>query len=155
MIVRSLELKVPPPVVGLLIAAAMWWVAGNTPRIATAQELRIASTAVLAAIGVALDLAAGIAFVRARTTIHPLKPQATTRLVRSGVYRLTRNPMYVGLAFLLLAWAAFLSSLFALAGPIAFVLYITRFQIIPEERVLAHKFGAEYAAYRARVRRWL
>ena len=63
--------------------------------------------------------------------------------------------MYVGLGVLLLAWAVFLWSAWALVGPLAFVAYISRFQISPEERVLAKLFGAEYAAYKARVRRWL
>ena len=76
-------------------------------------------------------------------------------LVTTGIYRFTRNPMYVGLFFVLLAWAVFLSSAWALVGPVAFMQYINRFQIVPEERVLATMFGATYAEYKARVRRWL
>lgn len=72
-----------------------------------------------------------------------------------GVYRATRNPMYVGLALLLLAWTVYLGAPLALLGVAAFVAYITRFQIVPEERVLAQKFGPEFGAYRSRVRRWL
>jgi len=73
----------------------------------------------------------------------------------AGIYRFTRNPMYVGLALVLLGWAALLSSPWALLGPLVFVLYINRFQIAPEERVLSAKFGAAYTEYIARVRRWL
>lgn len=98
---------------------------------------------------------AGIRFRRANTTVNPLKPQAASSLVTAGIYRYTRNPMYLGLLFLLVAWAVLLSSPFALLGPVAFVTYISRFQIVPEERVLAALFGAEYAAYQAGVRRWL
>jgi protein-S-isoprenylcysteine O-methyltransferase Ste14 len=71
------------------------------------------------------------------------------------VYRFTRNPMYVGLAMLLFAWAAWLWSAWALPGPPAFVLYISRFQIAPEERMLSRKFGDDFASYCAKVRRWL
>lgn len=63
--------------------------------------------------------------------------------------------MYVGVGLVLVAWAVFLSSVWALLGPVAFVLFITRFQIVPEERALARRFGGEYASYKARVRRWL
>ena len=63
--------------------------------------------------------------------------------------------MYVGMGLLLLAWAVYLAALLPLAGPVVYVLYITRFQIQPEERVLASIFGEQYAAYASRVRRWL
>lgn len=72
-----------------------------------------------------------------------------------GVYRVTRNPIYVGLACVLLAWAAFLAVPWVLIGPFAFVAYITRFQIVPEEHALVTAFGEAYRRYRASVRRWL
>ena len=84
-----------------------------------------------------------------------MKPEKSAVLVSSGVYRITRNPMYVGMVFILLAWAVVLASLWALFGPILFAVCTTRFQIKPEERVLAARFGDEFASYRARVRRWL
>ena len=84
-----------------------------------------------------------------------MKLDTTTTLVRSGVFRLTRNPMYLGLLLILLAWALFLGSGWSLLGPVVFVIYLNRFQILPEERVLAAKFGVEYAAYRKCVRRWI
>ncbi len=84
-----------------------------------------------------------------------MKPEAASSLVVTGIYKVTRNPMYVGLSFLLLAWAVFLWSAWALLGPLVFLAYIFRFQIAPEERALATLFGADYSAYKARVRRWL
>ncbi len=84
-----------------------------------------------------------------------MKPQSATSLVSSGVYRQTRNPMYVGLLLVVVAWAVLLSAPWTLLGPLCFVAYIGRYQIAPEERVLAGLFGSEYAAYQARVRRWL
>lgn len=63
--------------------------------------------------------------------------------------------MYLGLLFILIAWAVFLSSAWALIGPLAFVLYMNRFQIAPEERALSAMFGISYSAYKSRVRRWL
>ena len=76
-------------------------------------------------------------------------------LVTEGLYSHCRNPMYVGMATLLAGWAAWLGTPWALTGLVAFVAWITRFQILPEERVLAQRFGAAFDAYRGRVRRWL
>jgi protein-S-isoprenylcysteine O-methyltransferase Ste14 len=106
-------------------------------------------------IGVLLDATALVHFLQRRTTINPLKPASASTLVTGGIYRFTRNPMYLGLATLLLAWAIYLGSLAALAALPLFILYMNRFQIAPEERALEARFGAEYIAYRARVRRWL
>jgi protein-S-isoprenylcysteine O-methyltransferase Ste14 len=133
----------------------MWVIAQFTPSVQMPEQLRVWLAAALAVAGFA-TAASGVAlFTRAHTTIHPDSPQKTSTLVTSGVYRLTRNPMYLGLALLLIGWAVWLTSLLALVGVAVFVLYIYRFQIRPEERVLATKFPAEYPAYQARVRRWL
>jgi len=151
----SIELKVPPPAVALVVGLAMWWVSRYGVLEGVPPHWRIGAALIVAAIGAAFDIAGIIAFARAKTTVNPMKPEKSVALVRSGVYRITRNPMYVGMAFILLAWAMYLASLWALVGPLAFAAYITRFQIKPEERVLAGRFGDEFAIYQARVRRWL
>ncbi len=152
---QFLELKIPPPLVALVIGMAMWFAAGLGPILELPLAVRIAALLIIALAGGAIALAGDMAFKRAKTTINPLKPQNATALVTSGVYRYTRNPMYVGLALVVLGWAAFLGSAVALLGPVVFVAYITRFQITPEERVLSAKFGADFSAYTSRVRRWL
>ncbi len=83
-----------------------------------------------------------------------MKPESTSSLVTSGIYKCTRNPMYVGLLFVLVAWAVFLSSAWLLVGPLIFVLYMNRFQIAPEERMLSQMFGTTYSTYKGTVRRW-
>ena len=152
---RSLEALIPPPIVAVVIAAAMWGVASASPRLQVPTAFRLAACVAFAVVGLAFSVAGMISFRRARTTTNPMKPESASSLVRSGIYRVTRNPMYVGVSFDLIAWAVFLSSAWALLGPLAFVLYVDRFQIEPEERALSNLFGSEYAAYRARVRRWL
>ena len=151
----SLEHKIPPPVIGALVAAAMWSVSALGPQFPIATGPKYAAVAILAVAGVAFDLLGLLAFRAFRTTINPLKPERASAMVTSGVYRVSRNPMYVGMVLLLLAWAVNLSALLPFAGPPIFVLYITRFQIQSEERVLKGIFGEEYSAYAARVRRWL
>ena len=151
----SLEHKIPPPVVGALVAAAMWSVSALGPQFPIATGPKYAAAAILVVAGVAFDLLGLLAFRAARTTVNPLKPERASAMVTGGVYRVSRNPMYVGMALLLLAWAVYLSAPLPFAGPLIFVLYITRFQIQSEERVLERIFGEEYSAYAARVRRWL
>ncbi|MEO6799742.1 MAG: isoprenylcysteine carboxylmethyltransferase family protein [Rhodanobacter sp.] len=149
-----LELRIPPPVVLLIVAIAMWLTAYEMPP-TSRPELRIAAAALLALSGVAIAVAGALALRRAKTTTNPLQPQTASVLVVTGVYKHTRNPMYVGLCLLLVAWAVCLWSAWALFGPVVFIFYISRFQIRPEERALTALFDSEYPAYKARVRPWL
>jgi protein-S-isoprenylcysteine O-methyltransferase Ste14/YHS domain-containing protein len=152
---RSLELKVPPLAVVVGAAALMWAASRAAPAFGVALPGRATLAAGLAVAG-ALTSALGVAaFRRARTTVNPMRPELSSALVVSGVYRLTRNPMYLGFLLLLLAWAVLLSNVLALTVVPAFVLYMNRFQIAPEERALSSAFGPEYVAYKARVRPWL
>jgi protein-S-isoprenylcysteine O-methyltransferase Ste14 len=151
---RLLEHRIPPPVVAILLAAGMWLLDGLPPVLPFAQERETAAIAIVL-VGIAFDFAGVVNFLHSRTTINPLRPHKAAVLVTRGIYRITRNPMYVGLALLLAAWAVFCGSLWGFLGPVLFVLYMNRFQIGPEERVLRGIFGEAYDAYAARVRRWL
>jgi protein-S-isoprenylcysteine O-methyltransferase Ste14 len=151
----DLKLRVPPPAVAVLIAGAMWGISLLTPPLYVPSDIRWAVALAVGLAGVGIALSGVVSFVRARTTVNPMKPMKTSALVTTGVYRFSRNPMYVGVLFVLIAWAVILSVAWVLAGPVVFVLYMERFQIAPEERALSDLFGEEYAAYKARVRRWL
>ena len=151
----SLELKVPPPVVAVLFGLLMWLVSSLAGAADVSFGSRMGVAIVVALIGVAFGFSAMASFLRERTTMNPTKPSATASLVTHGVYRLTRNPMYLSLVLYLVAWAAYLSNWLALLLVPVFVLYINQFQIKPEERALSALYGPEYASYRARVRRWL
>ena len=96
-----------------------------------------------------------MAFRRAKTTVNPITPEATTTMVTSGLYRFSRNPMYLGLLVVLIGWALFLSHPLAFAVLPLFVLYMNRFQIIPEEQILSAKFAHQFTAYKETVRRWV
>ena len=153
---RFLELRVPPPLVGIIIAGAMWLTSSSRPpAFPLPAPVRLTAAVLLALAGVAIATSGVISFRRAQTTVNPLKPETSTALVSTGIYRITRNPMYLGMLAVLLAWAVYLPSAGALLGPVAFALYITRFQIIPEERALQSLFGTAFAEYTHRVRRWL
>ena len=150
-----LDTRIPPPVVLMSVGFAMWLLARLTPQFSVHFLLQWPLATALVIIGLLCEVLPGRRFSRAGTTVNPLRPQNSSRLVVEGLNRYTRNPMYLGQQVLLFAWAAMLAHpLSALLAPL-FALYITRFQIVPEERALAAHFGAEYEAYRARVRRWI
>ena len=150
-----LEHRIPPPIVGLLIGAAMWPIAKASPLVALSSQARWVIAALFVVAGLIITLLGGAAFRQAQTTVNPLKPESASTLVMVGVYRYTRNPMYVGFALVLIGWAVYLLAPLALVGPALFALFITRFQIMPEERALSAKFGQQFFEYQAQVRRWL
>ena len=118
---NALELKIPPLALVLLFGTLMWLVSAYSAfTIASPWSSVFALT--FGAFGLAIALAGVVAFRRAKTTVNPLTPEATTTMITLGIYRFTRNPMYLGLAFLLLGWAVFLCSPWPLAGPVVFVL---------------------------------
>ncbi len=149
-----LEHKIPPPIVALILMICMWSVSAIGPQFQLPTLIGRALIIGITVLGIAIPVSGTIAFRKARTTVNPLKPEQATSLVKSGVFQFSRNPMYLGMSLVLVAWAISLSSLFALCLAPIFVLYITRFQIQPEERALAEVFGEEFDAYRKSVRRW-
>jgi protein-S-isoprenylcysteine O-methyltransferase Ste14 len=150
----SLESKVPPPALAIVIAVLMWLLARATPSLNFDLPWHNWLAVVLVSAGLITALSGVATFRRAKTTLNPTKPGASS-LVTSGVYTISRNPMYLGLLIQLLGWAVFLSNPLAFLLLPVHVLYLNRFQIAPEERVLTSLFGPTYVAYQARARRWL
>jgi len=133
----------------------MWLAAPYIPPFEWAVHPKSALVLILAIAGLFFDFLGLVAFRKMKTTINPLKPEKTSFIVTIGVYAITRNPMYLGMALLLTAWAIHLSTAMSLLGPIFFVLFITRFQILPEEKILKKAFGTPYENYLKKVRRWI
>jgi protein-S-isoprenylcysteine O-methyltransferase Ste14 len=152
---RFLESKVPPPAVALVTAVLMWLASRSSPSLAFLFPAGNLLAVALAAIGVLVAISGVVTFRRARTTLNPTKPDAASSLVSSGIYKITRNPMYLGLLLVLIAWGVFLSNWIALLFLPIFMAYINRFQIVPEEQALTSLFAREFVAYQSRVRRWL
>lgn len=151
----ALDLKIPPPVIALSCVALAWVLGHFTPGFTYQLPARIPITVILLLAGISLAFSGVLAFRRAKTTPNPHTPEQSTSIVRSGPYKFTRNPMYLGLAIALLGLCAYLSNPLTLVAAVLFIAYITRFQIVPEERVLLTKFGDTYAQYTKSVRRWL
>jgi len=153
--VPNLELKVPPPVVIFVTAAIMWLVRRAAPALDFVFPAHDLLAILLVAAGFFTGVSGVVTFRRARTTINPTRPELSSSLVTWGVYAITRNPMYLGGLITLTGWAILLSNALAFLFLPAYVLYINRFQIKPEERALTALFGQEFVAYQARVRRWV
>ncbi|UVT17945.1 MAG: isoprenylcysteine carboxylmethyltransferase family protein [Nitrospira sp.] len=151
---NALELKVPPLALVFVFGALMWLVSAG-PTFTIAPPWRSAFACFCFAVGSAIVAAGVLTFRRMKTTVNPLTPEATTTMVISGIYRYTRNPMYLGFFLVLMGWAIYLSNWLAFAGLPLFVWYLNRFQILPEERALGAKFPEAFTAYTRSVRRWV
>ncbi|MFK7829874.1 MAG: isoprenylcysteine carboxylmethyltransferase family protein [Congregibacter sp.] len=150
-----LQNKVPPPLVSGLFALAMWAATPYLPVINMPYRAKGLLILVLVLLGVKAALGGVLAFREARTTVNPLKPERASSLVITGIYRFSRNPMYLGMALFLTAWMIYLGSPLLLLAVIGFVLYMNMFQIGPEERAMQRLFGAEFESYKKQVRRWI
>ena len=151
----SPALRVPPVVVMVITAGLMGLVATLLPTLAFAVPGQAVVTSLLVAAGMVVALAGLVRFRRAATTVNPMRPDNASSLVVSGIYRVTRNPMYLGMLLILAGWAIWLAHPLSLLGLPLFVVYMNRFQIRPEEYALRAKFPEAFDAYARAVRRWL
>lgn len=150
-----LEKKIPPPIVAIIFAVIMKLAASYEPSISLDQNVIVLICSTLILIALSVDISALLLFRKIRTTVNPLKPSNTSKLVTNGVYKISRNPMYLGMALLLSAWGVYLDSFAALLFVPGFMAYITQFQIIPEELALTELFQSKFLDYKNSVRRWL
>lgn len=152
---RMLQLKFPPVAVALLFVGLIWLVARILPGPTCSGAACTVFAGVLVGLGGAIAVGGVWQFRRARTTVHPLRPETATSLVTDGIYRYTRNPMYLGLLLALFGWAILLGQPAALLLAAGYVPVMNHLQIVPEENALRTRFGAAFNDYQSRVRRWL
>jgi len=145
----------PPPLIylGFLLAGFGLGQLVSEPSLGLAVDLRRGLAFVLVIGGLLLDGIAAGTFRRLGTPPEPWKP--TTALATGGLYRYSRNPIYVGFAITYAGFALAMDSPVALALLIPCLIVVDRFVIAREERYLTGRFGAEYEAYKGKVRRWL
>ncbi len=150
-----MKLLIPPPIQTLLSAIMMWLIS----RYFLYANFSLNGMNVLAflflIIGVIIIIMGINKFRENRTTISPIKPNKTSSLVNNGIYKYTRNPMYLGLLLMLFSAALFLKNFISFLIIPLFILFITRNQILPEEEILDNMFGEEYKNYKKKVRRWI
>jgi protein-S-isoprenylcysteine O-methyltransferase Ste14 len=153
-VLEKLNTLVPPPIVTGLCLLVMWalhkqmgteliW-SGSKPM-----------AVLLLGLGLLLMLIATLQFIKAKTTVNPMRPTHSSSIVSTGVFAISRNPIYLGDVLVLMAWALWLGSITSLIAIPLFVAYISQFQIKPEEQALLKKFGPTYERYLTTVRRWI
>ena len=152
---KALELKLPPLPLAVGFGVLMWTIDRWLPTQIDRSAIRTALALTIFGFALAVVVIAVRGFRKAKTTVDPFHPESASAIVTSGIYRLTRNPMYLGFLLALIALAVFLGNWISALVPLIFVLYMNRFQISPEERALRVRFGASYEAYLRSVRRWL
>jgi protein-S-isoprenylcysteine O-methyltransferase Ste14 len=152
---KSLETRIPPPVI-LLINIILMWVVSRLIKspVLIADEFSPAGF-LLIAIGVTIFFLSVFRFGKSKTTMNPVNPISASTLVTQGIFSISRNPMYVGMIVVLVGWAVYLKVALPWVMIPLFVVYMTTFQIIPEEKALTEKFGETYLAYKKKVRRWV
>jgi len=149
-----MKLKIPPVLVFLIFGLLMYLLARFLPFGHFDFTGRFYLTAILLLFAAVIALVALIQFFKLRTTIDPTRPSKTTKLVDKGIYAFSRNPMYLALLLVLLAWGIWLGNAFNTLLAAGFVAYMNRFQVVPEEEALTAIFGKEYRQYCIKVRRW-
>lgn len=151
---RNLSLTIPPVIVLLLFSLLMWGISLISPDFFVEWQLRWSMAVAIALTGILISLTGIVQFRKAKTTIHPMTPAETSAIVTSGIYSYTRNPMYLGMFLMLIGWGFYLMNPFSILFSFAFIGYMNRYQIIPEEQILVSKFGEEYTQYKQSVARW-
>ena len=150
-----LELKNPPLLQVALIALLMIFLSVRFPVVDFYLPYHFWVAGIFIFMGSILSLTGALAFKKVQTTVDPRNPSRTSDLVTNGVYQYSRNPMYLGFLFVLMGFAFWVSNLSAFLLLPVFVLYMNRFQIEPEEKLMQDKFGDAYRDYTRSTRRWI
>ena len=141
---------VPPPVIFIGCALIMAYLP-NSYRF----EINVLAVYLIVLVSFAIAFFSLWQFYKSKANINPIHLEKSNVFVVSGIYRFSRNPMYLSLAGLLVAWAVYLQSAVSFLGVFLFIYLITQWQIKPEEYWLEKKFGESYLAYKKKVRRWI
>lgn len=149
-----MHLKLPPALVTLITALLIYVVARFLPFGDFDFTGRVYVIWALLGLGFLIGMISLFQFFKSKTSIDPRDPKKASELVVGGLYKISRNPMYLGLLLLLLAWGLYVPNAFNFLVVVLFVAYMNKFQIIPEEKALKAKFGKQYDAYLVGVRRW-
>ncbi len=150
-----MKLLIPPPIQAAICVGAMFLVARYVPALNFSFSFQSVLAGLFVGTGILIDLASLRMFYKSETTVSPISPNKTSSLVTTGIYRFTRNPMYLGLVIILTGVALWFGNFGGFIFVLVFIWFITRFQIVPEEEALLEKFGVDYADYCMTTRRWI
>ena len=148
-----LNTKIPPPIVAILFAVMIFYFSDSFAYVDLPFKIYISLFFVL--LGFFITFSSASNFKKKETTVNPIKPEEASQLVTDGFFKITRNPMYLGMLLFLLGLSIYNGLIVGLVFLPLFVGYITFFQIIPEESAMIEIFGEDYKAYMKKVRRWI
>ena len=148
-----LKTKIPPPIIAstCIVINYLSTYLTNPVKFPNIEKIGI----LILLVGLITPMLAIFLFKKNKTTVNPINPEEATTLVTTGIFSITRNPMYLGLFFVISSTILFFGSWFGLIILMFFVLYINKFQIIPEEEAMEKLFGNKYNDYKKNVRRWI
>ena len=148
-----LNTKIPPPIITILFAVLIFYFSDSFAYVDLPFKIYFSLFFVL--LGFFIIFSSARNFKKKETTVNPIKPEEASQLVTDGFFKITRNPMYLGMLLFLLGLSIYNGLIVGLVFLPLFVGYITFFQIIPEERAMIKIFGEDYKAYMKKVRRWI
>ena len=145
--------KIPPPLVVLILVISTFFSSKKIDIIQIPFQNLI--SIFILSIGILILLNPVLKFKKSKTTINPIKFKKVNKLVTSGIYKYSRNPMYLGLLMIVVSSSIFYLNIYSILTPLFFYLWINRFQIKREEVFLTEKFGEDYLSYKKKTRRWI
>src|SRR6056300_855687 len=148
-----METKIPPPIVTLVFGLSIYFTRGIFPMVEFTYSGYLGILLLL--LGLFILISAVRLFRKGKTTVNPLSPEQATKLVTNGIFQYSRNPMYLGMAFILSSMAVFFNLIGGAILIVLFCFYITKFQIIPEERAMTNLFPQDFPKYMQATRRWI
>ena len=146
-------IKIPPPLIVLVLIVSIYFSSKKIDLINIPLQLEI-SIFILSA-GILIFINPVLQFIKSKTTVNPIQFEEVNKLVTSGIFKYSRNPMYLGLLMIVISSSIFYLNIYSILTPLFFYLWINRFQIKREEIFLTEKFGKEYLSYKKMTRRWI
>ena len=145
--------KIPPPIITLICGLGIYFSRSLFPKYNYISINIIAVSFLL--LGIIILITAVLSFKKQGTTVSPLQPEKASYLVVSGIFKYSRNPMYLGMLLILISMTIKFNFVGGILIIFAFIAFITKFQIIPEEEAMEKLFGQEFKNYKKTTRRWL
>ena len=145
------KLKIPPPILVIILITSIYFSSDKLDLISI--PYRTLFSIVILSIGILIIINPVVKFIKSKTTVNPVEFKNVEKLVTSGIYKYSRNPMYLGMIMIIISTTVYYLNFYSLLTPFIFYFWINRFQIKREEVFLEEKFGQEYLSYNTKTRR--
>ena len=147
------KLKIPPPILVIILITSIYFSSDKLDLISI--PYRTLFSIVILSIGIVVIINPVVKFIKSKTTVNPVEFKNVEKLVTSGIYKYSRNPMYLGMIIIIISTTVYYLNFYSLLTPFIFYFWINRFQIKREEVFLEEKFGQKYLSYKTKTRRWI